>query len=86
MIVPALYAMLTSLLERLSQFVKKGRHVVYTFKSGFSDQNVTVSNTQQPGIIHETHNIRYDQFTLMVNDSLKGDLYQVGKEESGVKA
>ncbi|MFD2935753.1 beta-galactosidase [Spirosoma flavum] len=85
LVVPALYAAPTSLLERLNRFVKEGGHIVYTFKCGFSDENVTVRTTKQPGIISEACGITYDQFTLPVNVSLKGDPYQVGKEENKIK-
>ena len=50
-VVPALYAAPDALLERLNRFVKDGGHVVYTFKSGFSDEHVKVRATPQPGII-----------------------------------
>jgi len=62
-VVPALYAAPDELLERLNRFVKEGGHVVYTFKSGFSDQHVKVRATPQPGIIGEACGISYTQFT-----------------------
>ncbi len=46
-VVPALYAAPDSLLQRLNRYVKNGGHIVYTFKSGFSDQNVKVRYIQQ---------------------------------------
>ena len=82
LVVPALYAAPDSLLQRLNRFVKNGGHVVYTFKSGFSDQNVKVRYTKQPGIINEACGIYYSQFTNPQNVSLKGDPYQVGSENN----
>ncbi|WP_375434912.1 beta-galactosidase [uncultured Hymenobacter sp.] len=84
LIVPALYAAPTSLLERLNRFVKNGGHVVYTYKSGFSDENVKVRSTRQPGIITEACGVSYSQFTLPVKVSLKGDPYQVGAANNQV--
>jgi beta-galactosidase len=84
LIVPALYAAPTSLLERLNRFVQNGGHVVYTFKSGFSDENVKVRTTSQPGVITEACGITYSQFTLPVKVALKGDPYQVGPENNQV--
>jgi len=78
LVVPALYAAPDSLLERLNQFVKKGGRIVYTFKSGFSDQDVKVRTCHQPGIISEACGIYYSQFTVPQNVSLKGDPFQVG--------
>ena len=63
-VVPALYAAPDALLERLNRFVKDGGHVVYTFKSGFSDENVKVRSTPQPGLIGEACGVSYTQFTI----------------------
>jgi len=84
LIVPALYAAPDSLLERLNRFVKNGGHIVYTFKSGFSDQNVKVRTCRQPGMISEACGIYYSQFTMPQNVSLKGDPFQVGNENNKV--
>lgn len=84
LVVPALYAAPDSLLVRLNQFVKNGGHIVYTFKSGFSNQDVQVRSTRQPGIISEACGISYDQFTIPQNVTLKGDPYQVGKENNQI--
>ena len=63
-VVPALYAAPDALLERLNLFVKEGGHVLYTFKSGFSDEHVKVRATPQPGIIGEACGVSYTQFTI----------------------
>lgn len=83
-LVPALYAAPDSLLQRLNSFVKNGGHIVYTFKSGFSDQNVKVRTVRQPGIISEACGITYSQFTIPQNVSLKGDPFKVGAEANKV--
>lgn len=85
LVVPVLYAASDALLKRLNQFVKDGGHIVYTFKSGFSDQNVKVRTSVQPGIIGEACGIRYNQFTQPQNVSLKNDPFKVGKENNQVK-
>lgn len=85
LVVPVLYAASDDLLKRLNQFVKNGGHIVYTFKSGFSDENVKVRTTQQPGIISEATGITYSQFTLPQNVSLKDDPFKVGKQNNEVK-
>jgi beta-galactosidase len=84
LIVPVLYAAPDSLLERLNLFVKNGGHIVYTFKSGFSDQNVKVRTCRQPGIISEACGITYNQFTIPQNVSLKDDPYKVGSKNNQV--
>ncbi|WP_026259902.1 beta-galactosidase [Segetibacter koreensis] len=85
LIVPLLYAAPDSLLQRLNMFVKNGGHIVYTYKSGFSDENVKVRTTKQPGIINEACGIYYNQFTIPENVFLKNDPYKVGKENNAVK-
>lgn len=81
-IVPALYAASDALLQKLNQFVKNGGHVLYTFKSGFSDENVKVRSTVQPGIIQEACGITYSQFTIPSKVSLKGDPFGAGAQNS----
>jgi beta-galactosidase len=82
LIVPALYAAPDSLLLRLNNYVKNGGHIVYTYKSGFSDENVKVRSTVQPAIINEACGISYSQFTIPNNVSLKADPFQVGAENN----
>lgn len=83
-IVPALYAASDKLLLKLNQFVKNGGHVIYTFKSGFSDENVKVRSSVQPGIIHEACGVTYSQFTIPVNVSLRSDVLEFTNSQSKV--
>ena len=80
LVVPALYAAPDSLLLRLNQFVENGGHIVYTFKSGFSNDKVKVRTSVQPGIIGEACGVRYSQFVIPENVTLK-DLVYRGLEE-----
>ncbi len=77
-VVPALYSAPDASLNKLNQYVANGGHVVYTFKSGFSDEHVKVRSTVQPGIIHEACGVTYSQFTVPKNVTLKGELFNVG--------
>ena len=81
-VVPALYSASDAELNRLNQFAKSGGHVFYTFKSGFSDENVKVRHTDQPGLLTESAGVIYNQFTLPDNVSLAGDPYHVGAKEN----
>lgn len=81
-IVPALYAAPDSLLQQLNAYVKNGGHILYTFKSGFSDEHVKVRSTVQPGLINEACGIRYSQFVIPNNVSLKNDPYKVGTDNT----
>ncbi|MEH7494470.1 beta-galactosidase [Neobacillus niacini] len=84
LIVPALYTAPDSLLERLNEFVLNGGHIVYTFKSGFTDEHVKVRTTHQPGIINQACGIYYSMFVEPKNVSLKDDPFQVGPENNTV--
>jgi len=84
-VVPALYAASDTEIERLNAFAKAGGHLLYTFKSGFSDENVKVRSTTQPGLIAEAAGVRYNQFTIPEDVSLEGDPYGVGKEDNSVR-
>lgn len=81
-VVPALYAASDAELQRLNEYAKAGGHLVYTFKSGFSDENVKVRSTTQPGLITEATGVRYNQFVIPEGVSLEGDPYQVGTEDN----
>ena len=49
LIVPALYIADDALLQRISDYVKNGGHVVMTFKSGFANENSAVRWVRAPG-------------------------------------
>lgn len=84
LIVPALYAAPDSLLQRLNRFVKNGGHIIYTFKSGFSNQDVKVRTTIQPGLISDACGVHYSQFTVPKNVTLQDDPFKVGKEDNTI--
>lgn len=71
-VVPALYAASDQTLNRLNAYTKAGGHVVYGIRSGFSDQDVKVRTTVQPGIIREAVGASYSQFVESKGISLKG--------------
>jgi beta-galactosidase len=79
-IVPALYSATDAEIDRLNGFAKAGGHLLYTFKSGFSDENVKVRYATQPGKIADAAGVTYSQFTIPKNVSIEGDPYAVGPE------
>ena len=84
LIVPALYAAPDSLLQRLNRFVKNGGHIVYTFRTGFSNEYVKVRSTLQPGIINEACGIRYGEFTEPKNVTLKNNPFKVSEADNAI--
>jgi beta-galactosidase len=84
-IVPALYAASDGEIERLNAFANAGGHLIYTFKSGFSDENVKVRSTTQPGLIAEAAGVSYNQFAIPEAVSLEGDPYHVGTSDNSAR-
>ncbi|WP_052015450.1 beta-galactosidase [Alkalihalobacillus hemicellulosilyticus] len=83
-VVPALYSASDECLKRLNRFVEQGGHVVYTFKSGFTDEHVKVRTTTQPGMIDEVCGVTYSQFVEPKKVTLKDDPFNVGVEHNQV--
>lgn len=79
LIVPALYIADDALLQRISDYVKNGGHVVMTFKSGFANENSAVRWVRAPGPVREAAGISYQEFSSLEHPlALKGDPFHVG--------
>ena len=78
-IVPALYIADDALLERLSNYVKQGGHIVMTFKSGFANENSAVRWVRAPGPLREAAGFSYQEFSNLEHPlALKDDPFHVG--------
>ncbi|WP_338588803.1 beta-galactosidase [Paenibacillus sp. Y5S-9] len=84
LVVPALYAVSDALLEKLNQFVQDGGHIVYSFKSGFTNEHIKVRSTRQPGLISEACGISYNLFVEPKLVSLRDDPFEVGEEQNQI--
>lgn len=81
LIVPALYIADDALLEKISDYVKNGGHVVMTFKSGFANENSAVRWVRAPGPLREAAGFSYQEFSNLEHPlALKGDPLHVGAE------
>jgi beta-galactosidase len=81
LIVPALYISDDALLERISDYVKNGGHVVMTFKSGFANENSAVRWVRAPGPLREAAGFSYQEFSNLEHPlALKGDPYHAGAD------
>ncbi|WP_426171565.1 beta-galactosidase [Pseudoduganella sp. R-34] len=79
LIVPALYVADDALLKRISEYIRKGGHVVMTFKSGFTNENTAVRWTMAPGPLREALGFHYQEFSNLAQPlTLKGDPYNAG--------
>jgi beta-galactosidase len=84
-VVPSLYAASDTEIAKLNDYAKSGGRVLYTFRSGFSDENTKVRYATQPGAIAEAAGIRYHQFTNPENVTLDGDPFRVGAQDNRVR-
>jgi beta-galactosidase len=62
-VVPSLYSVADSVLEKLNAYVRQGGHIVYSCKSGFTDENVQVRIARMPGPLREAVGASYQLFT-----------------------
>lgn len=79
-VVPVLYAAEDKILNALNQYVKQGGHVLYTFKTGFTNEHVKVRSSKQPGIIIESAGVYYSQFVSPKNVSLANNPFNVSTD------
>ncbi|MFC0268757.1 beta-galactosidase [Kushneria aurantia] len=84
-IVPALYSASDAQLQALNDYARGGGHLLYTFKSGFTDENTKVRYSRQPGGIAEAAGVTYELFTLPRNVSLADDPFRVGEANNRVR-
>jgi beta-galactosidase len=84
LIVPPLYSASDSLLERLNNYVKNGGHIVYAFKSGFSNEYNQVRSIRMPGLLRAACGFSYQQFTNINKLPLKGDPFKLGPADNYV--
>src|SRR5258708_6174876 len=79
LIVPALYISDDALLQRISDYVKSGGHVVMTFKSGFANEDSAVRWVRAPGPLREAAGFSYQEFSNLEHPlALKDDPFHVG--------
>lgn len=81
-VVPALYAASDAEIAKLNGYAKRGGHLLYTFKSGFADENSKVRYTAQPGAIAEAAGVKYQQYSQPDGVSLAGDPFSVGEADN----
>ncbi|MDE7261095.1 MAG: beta-galactosidase [Oscillospiraceae bacterium] len=75
LVVPALYAAPEDLLHRLNDYVEKGGHLMATFKTAFTDENVKVYSDSHPHILGKCLGISYSHFAYPQGVSLASQTY-----------
>jgi beta-galactosidase len=80
-VVPPLYIASDALLNRLSDYVKNGGHLVVAFKSGFCNEYSTVRWQMMPGPLKDAAGFHYQEFSNLKQPlSLKEDPFHVGAD------
>lgn len=80
-VVPPLYVASDDVLNRLSDYVQKGGHVVMGFKSGFTNEYNTVRWSMAPGPLRKAAGFRYQEFSNLKQAlALKGDPFHAGAD------
>ncbi len=81
LIVPCLYVADDALLNRISDYVHGGGHILMTFKSGFTNENSAVRWELAPGPLRQAAGFTYQEFSNLEKPlELKGDPFHVGDE------
>ncbi|HUB59729.1 MAG TPA: beta-galactosidase [Puia sp.] len=83
-VVPPLYCVSDSVLEVLNAYVRRGGHILYSCKSGFTDENVQVRSAVMPGPLREAVGASYQLFTNIGHVPLAGDPMGVGSAANEV--
>ncbi len=83
LIVPVLYSADDALLQRLSDYVHNGGHILMTFKSGFTNENSAVRWQLAPGPLANAAGFTYQEFSNLEQPlALKGDPFAAGKDNA----
>ena len=73
-VIPPLYIADDALLQKISDYVKGGGHVLMSFKSGFANENSAVRWVRAPGPLREAAGFNYQEFSNLEKPlPLKGD-------------
>jgi beta-galactosidase len=79
LVVPPLYIAGDALLEKISEFVRSGGHVLMSFKSGFANEYSTVRWTMAPGPLRSACGFHYQEFSNLRRPlKLRGNPYGDG--------
>ena len=73
LIVPALYSASDETLLKIKDYVKAGGHLLMSFKSAFSDDELKIYHDAQPHLLTECIGATYDMFTVPKNVDIEFD-------------
>lgn len=62
LVIPSLYSATDDQIKRLNTFVENGGNILYSFRSGYTDENVKARTDVQPALISKTVGAEYELF------------------------
>jgi beta-galactosidase len=83
-LVPPLYSASDHVIQKISEYVKNGGHVVMAFKSCFANEYSTVRDVMAPGPLRAAAGFHYQEFTNLAEpEPLTPDTYGTGENNKG---
>ncbi len=80
-VIPPLYIADDALLQKISDYVKGGGHVLMCFKSGFANESSAVRWVRAPGPLRDAAGFNYQEFSNLEKPlELKGDPFKAGDQ------
>ena len=73
-VLPALYSVSDEVLLRLRSYTENGGNLLATFKTAFTNSELTVHSDHQPHLLTDCFGMTYDQFTIPKNVGLVSNL------------
>ena len=73
LVIPPLYVAADSLLNKISDFVKRGGEVVMLYKSGYCNEHSAVRSTLAPGPLKDVCGFTYQEFSTINKLNLKAN-------------
>lgn len=79
-ILPSVYSMSDSTIERLHTYVEQGGHLLASFRTAFADTHLKIRADDQPYGLTDCFGLTYDQFTSPGRTSLTGSAVSFSKK------
>ena len=81
LVTPALYSISDTIVNNLRDYVSNGGHLISTFKTAFSNQELKIYADDQPHGLTDVFGMTYDQFTDAVNVGLKDCVFSFSSDK-----
>ena len=83
-VLPLLYTVSDAWLQKLVAYVQGGGHIIASFKTAFTDENLKVRTSEQPGILRQVVGCTYSLFSEPRKMHLTSTELDLSAEESAI--